>query len=155
LLQRGHLIVSAHLDAIGQVAAIHVLGGNVEIGHGFGDAAADAHADEQGYQLDDTKNNCDANQNIEEDLGFVSEGAEQRGVQHRGPSIHQYQPGQGFSGMPIDRAESSGEWNVLIEAVCGRWHASGLHPRVCVFTRQAYRRVRISHVDDQLIFIGY
>ena len=52
------------------------------------------HADEQRDQLDDAEEDGDADQAIEEDPGFISQRAEQRGVQHRRPGIHQHQPSQ-------------------------------------------------------------
>src|ERR1039458_1971951 len=92
LLQRGHLVLGSYLNAIGQVAAVHMLGCNVEIGHRFGDAAGEPHTDEQRYQLDKTKKDCDAHQAIEEDLGFIAEGIEQSGVSIEGRGSTRIKP---------------------------------------------------------------
>ncbi len=80
LLQRRHLIVGAELNAMLKFAAIDVLGRGIQLGHRFCHAARQTHANEQRDQLDDAEDERDRQQQIAEDAGVFSQGAEQRGI---------------------------------------------------------------------------
>ena len=108
-----------------QLAAIDVFGRGVQFGHRLGHAAGQPHADEQRDQLDDAEEDRDTDQHIAEDAGLFSQGAEQRGVDHRRPGVDQISPG---SDLPVGQSTKSNaraEGNMDIEQ---RWSAGGNDP---------------------------
>ncbi len=87
LLQRRHLIATPDLDAMLQLALVYILGRGVQLGYRPGHAARKPSADNQSDQLDDAEENADAEKRLHEDSGILSQTAEQRAVQQRGPGV--------------------------------------------------------------------
>ena len=74
--QVGELVARFDRDAMAEIAAIHVLGGIVELRHRGRHGAGHARADEEGDQFDDGEENSYPQQDVRHALNEFSEGSE-------------------------------------------------------------------------------
>ena len=58
------LVVAPHLDAMGEFAAVDLLGGAVELGDRAGDGAVEAHGHDEGDELEQGEDDGDADERV-------------------------------------------------------------------------------------------
>src|ERR1700733_12761337 len=131
MAQRRHLITAPKLDAMRQIAAVHMFGRTIEFPYRSRHAAREANPYVQRDQFNDSEENTNREQDVAEKKVVVSQGGEQCRIEHGGPGAHVDEPRLFFfSILPVDYSEEGGKVQGYVKPMGTRRHLSRLHRRL-------------------------
>ena len=127
LAQRRHLIVAAQLDAMAQVALVHVNGRAIELCDRCGHAAREANANVEGNDLNQPEKRSNRKEDVAPDQKLVAQGGEQGRVQHGRPGDHSDSTGLLLSRLPVNHVKQGAGTQLKVEPAGARGHQPGVH----------------------------